>query len=125
MSRNQAYKFPAVNSLTAIDEKYFSLIKGELDWRNFDRQMETDEKEISIILDNDGFPDSNGLTETDREYFNIVKTEDGKSWFFTEGIKRKSSIFKPKRVKIPKFRFHRVNPARNELNKKPIVGLFL
>merc|ERR1712227_562603 len=82
------YKFPASNSVTEIDAKYFAMIQSEADWGNFTHQLQDEVPWMSqplgneVKIDSHGYPDSYSLTETDREYFNVIKTEDGQSRFF-------------------------------------------
>ena len=94
-----------MNSMTSIDETYFSLIESGNQWTHVDSDSSTDAFK-------EGAPDSNALTETDREYFNIVKTEDGLSKFFKNHFKNS---------RISQFQFHPVNRQ----DEKPIVGLFI
>ena len=37
------YKFPASNSVTEIDAKYFAMIQSEADWGNFTHQLQVSE----------------------------------------------------------------------------------
>merc|ERR1712156_1078615 len=72
----KSIKFPPVNSLTDIDEKYFSAIQSEAKW-NYAANNKTKE-----TTDDKADVDSNSMTQGDRDYFNVVKTEDGRSRFF-------------------------------------------
>ena len=42
-SSENEYKFPASNSVTEIDAKYFAMIQSEADWGNFTHQLQVSE----------------------------------------------------------------------------------
>ena len=75
-------------------------------------------------------PPSNSLTQTDRDYFNMVRTEDGKSGFFLDKIKKpfskapkaspQSSSTSSTSHMLPAFLYHQTLE-----DGQPIVGIYL
>ena len=121
------FKFPASNSLTGVDRKYFEMIRSEADWGNSTAGVEEQEPRRR------GLPESFSLTETDREYFNIIKTEDGLSQFFKSVrtpaataaelpvvLQDDSGVKEGEHHQRANFKYHIVTSSN-----KRIVGLYL
>jgi len=96
----EKFIFPASNSLTDIDSKYFQMIQSEVEWGNVTREV-MDEKSLfpystqnEVNIDSHGYPESFSLTEIDRQYFNVIKTEDGRSKFYKTVDEKSEQVVK-------------------------------